>query len=642
MNDFHTILAAKLAKGSKTSKKLVSKPKKKKVGSGGSIKKTKSPTTKTTKTIVKKDINKRNANIKTRMKNGGGKKPANPNKVEKVLERHKALQSKSPNKNIPIKAALVKQTRTETKKAVKSINSKARKANSKTRTKAASKTAKMRPSQLAKKLGMPVKEAEKQAQTLLNSAKNPVNFNYKLNSFLGKLGAFTINVLLVGGAVAGVTALAVALPTSIQLVLGAGLMQMIAGGLGISKASDEDEGNSYNFPALNNLIPVLADYIKSGNLEEIFGMIESMSDDPEYDDASNKKKFLTYSHKNILNRLETLSGVTPNSRIKRLAPIEYPEASIYSSGIYVCWSLKRSCAVKLEQWARDNSIPNVKPANYMHCTIIMSKTSPMILDAKKNYFEGAGLFKKPLSPQRLIRLRKLGPSAIVIEMEFYEAHNRFEMLKDLGCTSDFPSYVAHVTVGEDKEVLINNKNLKAISLPTFPLEFDYEYCGPLLDDKKQRHAVNASTDVLDALVYKSKKAALTDKVLRKKNTMLVNKTFASVLASSMEELACRKKKAVDPSPPKHRKNAIKEYRAIIEFFKEFDLTKKITEIEEMVDAAEKVSDKNEMKDLAKKLRAMVDTDSGIINNDFFSKCLKLDDGPKEIARSLSRLAKYKE
>lgn len=783
------------------------KKKKKPAKGGGSGVSSKTPKV----TIVKKEgpvkwktsnMKKRDAVVKQRAKDG---KKENPNKAAKVLERHAKMQSKSPGKAIPVSKALIKETRAKIKTAAKSMNSAAKKTNSKTRTKAAKRATKNNRKKLAVATGLSVKQAEASTAAAFTAAQKS-NTMPDLKSAAGKLliGAAKLALLAVVGGplissgatllVAGVTAI----PTGVALIAAAGLWNYMRSGTAARADAISEEKFSEYTPYIDNFVPILEDYIKTGNMEELIGMLADMQDDPDNDDATSEDKpHVVYSEKAGLKL--TTAGIVPDSIVIRRYPnIPVP---IKAQGIYVCWTVKPSCARKLEDWARKNKIPNPKPASYLHNTIVFSKTDVCTFDGKP--FKGMGLFPVPLSPQRIVKIQKLGPSAIVLKLEFEEAKERFEYLKGLGATSDFPSYISHVTVGEDEDGGYVDADFASIPLPDFPIEFDYEYCGPLLVDKKQKHAVAASmglpedhflsacadasrneelainekfyndpkinrnpytpkivgsyfsfeTDkqtrenlrkwleqnkltrhdstnnrpphmsIIESARYLNEKgrgpinasgfpkkvarfgnkivlildsndavkrrneliqkgavskiradtwlphivvafapAGTTDADLAKiklpmfainfdkeigapmyeghKSKVFDNRRpFASVLASVMEETAGRKKKPQDPAPSEHLKQAIENYRKLIERIKEFDLNGKLDQIDAL---AKKIENGEDIEKSAAALEEMGDHEGKTgFNNEFYDLMMQVDDGPKEIARAALRVAKEK-
>jgi len=785
---------------------VTEKKKKKKAAAGGA------PPSKPPKvTIVKKEgpvkwktsnMKKRAAVVKQRIKDGNKE---NPNKAAKVLERHSKMQSKSPGKAIPISKALVKETRAKLKSAAKSMSSKAKKTNSKTRTKAAQRMMKNNRKKLAVATGLSVKQAEASTAAAFTAARKS-NTMPDVKSAAGKLlmGAAKLALLaVVGGPLissgaallaAGVTAI----PTGVALLAVAGLWNYIRSGSAVRADAISEENYSEYTPHIDNFVPILEDYIKTGNIEELIGMLADMQDDPENDDATSENKpHVVYSEKAGV-KLTTTGAIVPDSIVIRRYPgIPVP---VKAQGIYVCWTLKPHCAMKLEAWARENKIPNPKPASYLHNTIVFSKTDVCTFDGKP--FRGMGLFPVPLSPQRIVKLQRLGPSAIVLKLEFEEAKERFEYLKGLGATSDFPEYISHVTVGEDDGGYVDS-DFESIPLPNFALEFDYEYCGPLLVDKKQKHAVAASMGLpedhflsacadaarneelaINEKFYKDPKinsnpyapkivgsyfSFETDKATRenlrkwleqnkltrhdstnnrpphmsiiesvryinekgrgpinasgfpKKVDRFGNKIvlildsndavnrrkelikkgavsklredtwlphivvafappgttdadlakiklpmfainfdkeigapmyeghkskvfdnrrpFASVLASVMEETAGRKKKPQDPAPSEHLKQAIENYRKLIERIKEFDLNGKLDQIDAL---AKKIENGEDVEKSAAILEEMGDHEGkNGFNNEFYDLMMQVDDGPKEIARAAYRVAKEK-
>lgn len=678
MTDFATILAAKMKPTKKPiskkpiSKKLVAtksvikKKKKPANGAGGvSSKPAKVNVVKKNNSVKWKSSNmkKRVAVVKQRLKDG---KKENPNKAAKVIERHAVMQSKSPGKTIPLSKAVVKQMRGSIKSAAKAMSSKAKKPKSKTRINAAKKVLKNNRKALAATFGGSVKQTEAGAAAAFTEARKSTSMpdvksaagrflvgaaKLALLSVIG-LGAITAAVSVVGAGVGAITAGAAAIPSGVALLAAGGIWTYIRSSTFAFTLADAvtEENFSVYTPHIDLFIPILEDYIRTGNIEELIGMLADMQDDPDNDEAtSNNKPHVVYSEK-AAHKLTTIGGIVPDSIIVRRYPgIPIP---VKASGIYVCWTVKPDCARKLEDWSRKNKIPHPKPATYLHNTIVFSKTDVCTFDGK--LFKGMGLFPVPLSPQRIVKIQKLGPSAIVLKLEFEEAKERFEYLKSLGATSDFPSYISHITVGEDEDGGYVDADFANIELPNFPIEFDYEYCGPLLVDKKQKHAIAASLDLpendfLPALAdtYRNEKVFALTSYIRKNGATMNDKNqkrhnarpFRSVLATVMEEVAGRNKKPQDPSPAEHLKQAIENYRQLIERIKTFDLNGKLDQIDSL---SKKLESGEDMEKCADILEDMGDHEGKAgFNNDFYDLMMQVDDGPKEIARAARRVIKEK-
>ncbi len=649
-------LNKELLKKLKTEKaKVLSKKKKNNgggrgAGGGGGSKSSPVTIVHNTKPVTwkKGDIDKRNANIKDRLKNDD-KKKENPNKTSKVLERHADMRKANPGKPISIQSAKVKETRAKAKAAASKMSTKARKPGSKTRKKAAAKVKALNTKQMAKEMGMTVKEAEAAANAILrtpdpSSNKKAMNF-----------AAHAVGVALKYTAFAAIGATAISLTAALLPVLGVamggGLMAFLSSTFS-TRASDMDADDVTDndetgyAPTLANFIPQLAEYIENGNLEELIGRIENMDLDAD-PDVEPEKKHIIHSRQAILARIkrhtEATAQVVPNSVIFKSTPL----GQLPTAGFYMCLSMKAHSAQKLERWARDNGIPNPESASNLHCTIVYSKTPPLPLKDTQRFFSPLGLLLPPVkaTPKKV---QKLGPSAVVITLDFPFAEERNALMMGLGCTSDFPSYIAHTTVGKDEAGDYSNRDFKDIELPAFDLEYDYEYCGPLLTDRRIATASASSDSIIDRMIA-DKKAALKAIAsgpqisIFKETTMKTfgkKPSFNEVLSHNVI-IAGRKKKEPDAPPAEHRESAIANYEKVIEFFENMNFAEVMGKIKELVEAAKAASDKGEMKEIAKKLRALVDSKGEGINHDFFSNVLLLDDGPKEIARALTRLATEK-
>lgn len=188
------------------------------------------------------------------------------------------------------------------------------------------------------------------------------------------------------------------------------------------------------------------------------------------------------------NKPRVLAFHRPNSVVRKAMPGSSPMSHLQPAGMYMCLSVKSFIADKLYQWARENDIPNIDSARELHCTIVYSRTSPYA------GFMGRGAI--PVVEATVKGLKYLGPNALVLLLDCPEAKARFEEAKAAGCTSDFPSYICHVTIASHKQdpKPFTPRDLKAIPLPEFPILFDYEFSCSLRDAQKD----DWSTTMLEA------------------------------------------------------------------------------------------------------------------------------------------------
>ena len=192
---------------------------------------------------------------------------------------------------------------------------------------------------------------------------------------------------------------------------------------------------------------------------------------------------LVFKDKSRIHAHETRAFHRPNSVIKKAMPGTAPMSHVQPEGMYMCLSVKSFIADKLYNWARDNDIPNIDPAGELHCTIVYSRTTPHV------GFEGRG--RIPTVEATVKGLKYLGPNALVLLLDCPDAKARFDEAKAAGCTSDFPSYIAHVTIASHKQdpKPFTPRDLKAIPLPQFPILFDYEFSCSLRDAQKDDWSV---------------------------------------------------------------------------------------------------------------------------------------------------------
>jgi hypothetical protein len=499
--------SAKIVKTDEPSagKKLVgSKVKRKKPSSGGGNGPAK-VIVKDKKTEWKKsDIARRDRDNEKRSKTP---RKVNPNKAEKVMERHQKNLVKNPNAKL---SDSVVKTRSAIKKATSKLSTNAKKAGSKTRSKAANAIKAMSPKDLAKSVGVSPKEMEAAATEALSKANDGHSgkgfdsnvLQGGVGSTLRGIAAFAIKTVVVGAAATLVFSV---MPPSILNTLVFGLLSSLGGmsSRAFVLANDGTDDEAFNedyMPNTRRLIPLIADYVRDGALEEVFGMIAGMELDAENDDAGaaihkieSKKKALTVE-----------SRILPSS-IKQKIRIGFPRGGVIeNAGFYLCWSVEQFCAMRLASWAKLSGLPNPEPAGELHCTIVYSKTVPYAekSDGSIYRFPAIGLLPNKILA-RPLSLKKLGPNAIVLTIECIEANARFQEVINFGASHSFPSYIAHVTVAKDLDGEWTTRRLKKIPLPNFRIAFDYEYSASLKEatatvndthsDSKEVRAAKLST-----------------------------------------------------------------------------------------------------------------------------------------------------
>jgi hypothetical protein len=109
-------------------------------------------------------------------------------------------------------------------------------------------------------------------------------------------------------------------------------------------------------------------------------------------------------------------------------------------GTYSAFYMEYNCAFRLYNWALSLGL-NPQPVKDFHCTVVYSRERVEELHDVHN-----GLNEIPTHViAKPLRWLQLG-EALVIEIDCPDAVWLNEIMMAIGCTSDFPSYICHITV----------------------------------------------------------------------------------------------------------------------------------------------------------------------------------------------------
>jgi hypothetical protein len=131
------------------------------------------------------------------------------------------------------------------------------------------------------------------------------------------------------------------------------------------------------------------------------------------------------------------------------------------SGTFSYFILDRESSTSLYKWAQEQNIKNIIHPDKMHCTVIYSKTKVI------NYFP----YQIPivLSP-RTYKLNILN-GALVLIFNHPIPRQQFMISKMHGATSDYPSFIPHITISYDPGSI----NIAKIVVPRIPITLTREY-----------------------------------------------------------------------------------------------------------------------------------------------------------------------
>lgn len=296
-----------------------------------------------------------------------------------------------------------------------------------------------------------------------------------------------------------------------------------------------------------------------------------------------------------------------------------------SPGLYMAFSLSPDSAARIRRWAKVHGIPNPCSEPDLHCSIIYSRATPVQPCGRP--VVGRGRLKNVVGfAQKVMRL---GSDAIVLKLFCPDAVDRNKQVMGWGASSDFPSYIPHITVGFDEEPTSSSSDYRHIPAPDFPIYFNYEVSSSLKDMLKEKWS----------LTYKDK--ALSSPVLAKLET-LSSTTAAGAKAANrlLSVVAGRKKKYTSEDPREDLENKLEKFRDGLKRLRAVGIDKVIDNIEEVLESIEQ-ADPSELSGHSERLMEFFDngvSDPCRFNHNFYEVILTLDEG-KAVAQAAKRLAK---
>lgn len=137
-------------------------------------------------------------------------------------------------------------------------------------------------------------------------------------------------------------------------------------------------------------------------------------------------------------------------------------------GVYVSTKFTLETDDRLYDFVKRANIPLNHAKKHYHCTLVYSRTDfPYVHSILLNNTRA-----------RAIGWEVFGVgdnSVLVLRIESKELHERHKELMELGASSDFPDYKAHITVAcEDKEF-----DHTKLPVPDFDFVISHEYCAEI-------------------------------------------------------------------------------------------------------------------------------------------------------------------
>ena len=135
-----------------------------------------------------------------------------------------------------------------------------------------------------------------------------------------------------------------------------------------------------------------------------------------------------------------------------------------STGTYAAYHMEKKSRERLFMWSKNLGL-DVQPPEDLHCTVVYSrKRVDDIHDAISTV--GCHIIGKPL------KFEILG-TALAIIINCKEAVVLNTTMIEMGCTSDYPSYIPHVTIVRD---------FKGTEVPTELPSFNFVFDRLIVED----------------------------------------------------------------------------------------------------------------------------------------------------------------
>jgi len=175
---------------------------------------------------------------------------------------------------------------------------------------------------------------------------------------------------------------------------------------------------------------------------------------------SNPKKVLQYYKGSGKPSKEWVSKV--ERRVHSFEEVQH------ENGTYSSLQVSASSAKKIIAWCEENNVTVSNP-DELHCTIVFSKTPvPEVIKLDGKEITVTGKVKE---------WEVLGEDCLVLMLDCPGASYLHKEITDLGATSDYDEYIAHVTITTHYET-----NEVPGVIPDFDIEFDSIQVNELDDD----------------------------------------------------------------------------------------------------------------------------------------------------------------
>jgi len=152
--------------------------------------------------------------------------------------------------------------------------------------------------------------------------------------------------------------------------------------------------------------------------------------------------------------------------------VKFSQYAKHKDGTYVSFEMKKESRELLDHFVEANLGLNerVNPDSY-HITIIYSRTPVPDAEQFAGSVDAAGR-----GTGYEVFPTKTGEKCLVMRIVCPAAEGLNKVLKNMGATSDYPDYKAHVTLAYNAEM---PDNVEDLPVPQFSLEFDQINVAPL-------------------------------------------------------------------------------------------------------------------------------------------------------------------